>query len=95
LRECLWALRLLRRESDLRFIGIMRTNLAWVDLCGTKGVVVGTHLDGTRCEALGCESEGDLIKSVLNAVGCAGIDAKHGIVGNRHRKVSRGLKFRD
>ena len=82
MREWLWALRLSGREGDLRFIGFMRTNLAWVDLCGTEGVVVGTHLDGARCDALGCESEGGLIKLLVNVVDCAGIDAKHGIVGN-------------
>jgi hypothetical protein len=47
------------------------TNLAWVDLGGAEGVVVGTHLDGKRCEACGCEVDCGMSKSSFNCRGCA------------------------
>ena len=47
------------------------TNLAWVDLGGTEGIVVGTHLDGKRCEAFGCEVDCQMNKSSFNCRGCA------------------------
>ena len=54
----------------MRSRAIADTNLAWVDLGGAEGIVVGTHLDGLRHEACGYEVDRGMSKLSFNCRGC-------------------------
>lgn len=55
----------------MRSRAIADTNLAWVDLGGAEGIVVGTHLDDLRHEACGYEVDRGMSKLSFNCRGCA------------------------